>query len=116
ARVGLDETEARDRGVAYRLAKIPMSSVLRARTLSETRGFMKVLIAEHDDRILGFSAFGVGAGEIIAAVQVAMIAARPYTALREAIFTHPTLPEGLIPLFSNVPTAQIKKVKTETRT
>lgn len=105
ARVGLSETEARERGIGYRLAKIPMSSVLRTRTLSETRGFLKALIDTESDRILGFTAFGVGAGEIIATVQVAMLAALPYTALRDAIFTHPTLMEGLVPLFSNVPPA-----------
>jgi len=103
ARIGLSETEARARGIAYRLAKIPMMSVLRTRTLSETRGFMKALIDTGSDRILGFTALGVGAGEILAAVQVAMIGGMPYTALRDAIFTHPTLSEGLIPLFSSVP-------------
>lgn len=57
------------------------------------------------DRILGFTAFGVGAGEIMAAVQVAMIVRLPYTALRDAVLTHPTLVEGLIPLFSSLPSA-----------
>ena len=80
-----------------------MAAVLRARTLSETRGFMKALIDTESDRILGFTAFGVGAGEIMASVQIAMIAQLPYTALRDAVLTHPTLPEGLIPLFSTVP-------------
>ena len=77
--------------------------VLRARTLAETRGFMKALIDTKSDRILGFTAFGVGAGEIIAPVQVTMLGGAPYTVLRDAIFTHPTLPEGLIPLFLAVP-------------
>jgi pyruvate/2-oxoglutarate dehydrogenase complex dihydrolipoamide dehydrogenase (E3) component len=103
ARIGLSETEAKKSGIAYRLAKIPMAAVLRARTLSETRGFMKTLIDTASDRVLGFTAFGVGAGEIMAAVQVAMIAGLPYTVLRDAIFTHPTLSEGLIQLFSVVP-------------
>jgi pyruvate/2-oxoglutarate dehydrogenase complex dihydrolipoamide dehydrogenase (E3) component len=57
------------------------------------------------DRILGFTAFGVGAGEILAAVQMAMIAGLPYTALRDAVLTHPTLAEGLIPLFASAPSA-----------
>jgi pyruvate/2-oxoglutarate dehydrogenase complex dihydrolipoamide dehydrogenase (E3) component len=103
ARIGLSETEARERGVAYRLAKIPLAAILRTRTLSEMRGFMKALIDTRTDRILGFSVFGVEAGEIIATVQVAMIAGLPYTALRDAIFTHPTMLEGLILLFTNVP-------------
>jgi pyruvate/2-oxoglutarate dehydrogenase complex dihydrolipoamide dehydrogenase (E3) component len=103
ARIGLSETEAKARGIPYRLAKIPMMTVLRTRTLSETRGFLKALIDSESDRILGFTAFGVGAGEIMAVVQVAMLANLPHTALRDAIFTHPTLPEGLVPLFSAVP-------------
>ena len=113
ARIGLSETEARDRGIAYRLAKIPMAANLRTRTLSETRGFMKALIDAQSDRILGFTVLGVGAGEIMATVQVAMIAALPYTVLRDAIFTHPTLPEGLGALFSAVPPiAKPSKKKT----
>ena len=63
---------------------------------------MKALIETNGERILGFTGLGVGAGEIMAAVQVAMIAGLPYTALRDAVLTHPTLVEGLIPLFSSV--------------
>lgn len=102
ARVGLNELEAKREGIAYRLAKIPMAAVLRTRTLSETKGFLKVLISREDDHILGFSGLGTGAGEIMAPVQLAMRAGLPYTMLREMIFTHPTLAEGLIALFSNV--------------
>ena len=80
-----------------------MDAVLRARTLSETRGLLKALVENNSDRILGFEAFGVGAGEIMTAVQVAMIAGLPYTALRDAILAHPTLGEGLSPLFSSKP-------------
>ena len=105
ARIGLSETEAKKQGIPYRLAKIPMAAVLRTRTLSETRGFMKALVDTGSDRILGFTAFGVEAGEIMGAVQIAMLAGMPYTALRDAIFTHPTMLESLISLFSNVPPA-----------
>jgi pyruvate/2-oxoglutarate dehydrogenase complex dihydrolipoamide dehydrogenase (E3) component len=103
ARIGLSETEAKAQGVEYRLAKIPIVAVLRARTLSETHGFMKALIDTKSDRILGFTVFGVEAGEVIASVQIAMLAGLPYTALRDAVLTHPTMLEGLIPLFSVVP-------------
>jgi pyruvate/2-oxoglutarate dehydrogenase complex dihydrolipoamide dehydrogenase (E3) component len=103
ARIGLSETEAKERGIAYRLAKIPMMADLRTRTLSETRGFMKVLVDSQSDRILGFTMFGVMAGEVMATVQTAMLAGMPYTTLRDAIFTHPTMLEGLIALFSAVP-------------
>jgi pyruvate/2-oxoglutarate dehydrogenase complex dihydrolipoamide dehydrogenase (E3) component len=102
AHVGLRENEAKQRGVAYRLAKIPMLANLRARTLSETRGFIKGLISE-DDRILGFTAFGAGVGELLPVVQLAMSANLPYTAIRSLIITHPTISEGLVSLLSAVP-------------
>src|SRR5205823_901864 len=105
ARVGLSEHDAHARGMPYRVFKVPMDAVLRARTLSETRGFLKALVAADGDRILGFTAFGVGAAEMMSAVQIAMIAGLPYTALRDAVLTHPTLVEGLIPLFSSVASA-----------
>ena len=106
ARVGLSENEARARGVPYRVFEIPMAAVMRASTLSETRGFLKALVEADGDRILGFTGFGVGAGEVLSSVQIAMLAGLPYTALRDAILTHPTLGEGLIPLFSSVPSAK----------
>ncbi len=103
ARVGLSEREAREQGVGYRVVKIPMEAVLRTRTLSETRGFLKALIGREDDRILGFTAFGVEAGEVMAIVQVAMLAGLPSSALRDAVLTHPTLAEGLGVLFESTP-------------
>jgi pyruvate/2-oxoglutarate dehydrogenase complex dihydrolipoamide dehydrogenase (E3) component len=103
ARIGLSEQEAKTRGIPYRLFKIPMEAVLRTHTISETRGFLKALVEIDGDRILGFAAFGVEAGEIMSSVQIAMIAGLPYTALRDAILAHPTLLEGLGPLFSSVP-------------
>jgi pyruvate/2-oxoglutarate dehydrogenase complex dihydrolipoamide dehydrogenase (E3) component len=112
ARIGLSETEAKARGIAYRLFKVPMEAVLRARTLSETRGFLKAVVEADGDRILGFTAFGVGAGEVMASVQVAMIAGLPYTALRDAVLTHPTLVEGLAPLFSSAPSMQNQRMRT----
>jgi pyruvate/2-oxoglutarate dehydrogenase complex dihydrolipoamide dehydrogenase (E3) component len=100
AHVGMTESEARAKGVPYRIARQPMAGVLRAHTLSQTRGFMKALIGS-DNRILGFTVFGAEASEPMAVVQTAMLAGLPYTALREAIFTHPTGAEGLIGLFAN---------------
>jgi pyruvate/2-oxoglutarate dehydrogenase complex dihydrolipoamide dehydrogenase (E3) component len=111
ARVGLSETEAKARGIAYRLFKVPMEAVLRARTLGETRGFLKALVENDSDRILGFTAVGTGAGETMASVQIAMIAGLPYTALRDAILTHPTLAEGLSPLFSSEPSVQNQRTR-----
>jgi pyruvate/2-oxoglutarate dehydrogenase complex dihydrolipoamide dehydrogenase (E3) component len=104
AHVGLSETEAKAHGVGYRIAKMQMGMVFRAMTLSETRGFIKALIGD-DNRILGFTAFGAEASEMMAVVQTAMLGRLPYTVLRDAIFTHPTAEEGLIGLFSNPPVA-----------
>lgn len=106
ARIGLSEREAKAGNIEYRLFKVPMEANLRARALGETRGFMKALVEADGERILGFTAFGVSAGEIMAAVQVAMIAGLPYTALRDAVMTHPTLVEGLILLFSSAASAE----------
>ena len=102
-RVGLNESQAQHAGIAYRVAKVPMAAVLRTRTLSETRGFLKALVATDSDRILGFTALGVGAGELIAVMQIAMLAGMPYTGLRDAILTHPTIAEGLTVLFASEP-------------
>ena len=110
ARVGLNENGAVAVGRSCRLAKLPMEAVLRARTLSETRGFMKALVSEDSDEILGFTAVGPHAGEVLAVVQTAMMAKLPYTALRDAVFTHPTMAEGLGPLFAGVPARTQVKV------
>lgn len=102
AQIGLTETAAKRQGVSYRLAKAPMKATLRTRTTSETTGFHKALIGT-DDRILGYTCFGPEAGETLAVVQVAMAAGLPYPFLRDMIFTHPTMAEGLIGLFASVP-------------
>jgi pyruvate/2-oxoglutarate dehydrogenase complex dihydrolipoamide dehydrogenase (E3) component len=103
ARVGLGEAEARRQGIAVRVATLSIVAVLRSRTTSETRGFMKALVEADSDRILGFTMIGAEAGEVMAVVQTAMLAGMPYTGLRDAIIAHPTMAEGLGDLFSNVP-------------
>jgi pyruvate/2-oxoglutarate dehydrogenase complex dihydrolipoamide dehydrogenase (E3) component len=104
ARVGYNESEARRRGIGYRLLTMPMAAVLRTRTISEPRGFMKMLIAADSDQILGFTAFGAEASELMAAVQTAMVGRIPYTALHNAIYAHPAMAEGLTFLLRNTPT------------
>ena len=108
-RVGLNETEAKQKGVDVRVVQLAMASVLRARSITETRGFMKVLLDTRSDRILGFMMLGPEAGEVIAVVQTAMLAGLPYTGLRDAIFTHPTMAEGLNVLFASAPAASAGK-------
>jgi pyruvate/2-oxoglutarate dehydrogenase complex dihydrolipoamide dehydrogenase (E3) component len=100
AHVGMSETVARAANVPYRIARLAASKVLRMRTISQTRGFMKALIGD-DDRILGFTAFCAEASELVAAVQTAMLGRLTYQALRDTIFTHPTASEGLVFLFSS---------------
>ena len=103
ARVGLNESDAQRQGVSVRVARLPMTGVRRTATTDETQGFMKVLVSGGDDRILGFSMIGAEAGEVMAAVQTAMLADLPYPRLRDAILAHPTMAEGLGDLFANVP-------------
>src|SRR6478672_1539765 len=103
AHVGLSERDAQRQGIATRVAKLPMSAVLRTEATDETQGFMKAVLGRDDDRILGFTMLGAEAGEVMAVVQTAMLAKLPYQKLRDAILTHPTMAEGLGPLFEKVP-------------
>jgi len=105
ARVGMTEGEARERRIVVRVAKVPMNAVLRTHTTGETGGFMKVLVEGSGDRILGFTMIGTEAGEVVAAVQTAMLGGLPYTVLRDAILAHPTMAEGLNGLFAAIPAA-----------
>jgi pyruvate/2-oxoglutarate dehydrogenase complex dihydrolipoamide dehydrogenase (E3) component len=103
ARVGLSEGEARQRGIAVRVAKVPTSAVLRTWATGESTGFMKVLIEADGDRILGFAMIGPEAGEVMAAVQTAILGRLPWTVLGDAILAHPTMAEGLGALFAAIP-------------
>ena len=102
ARVGLSESEAQRDGVAVRVAKIPTSAVLRAQAICEQQGFLKLLV-DSDDRILGFTMIGPEAGEVMAVVQMAMLASMPYSSMSKAILAHPTMAEGLGFLLAGVP-------------
>jgi pyruvate/2-oxoglutarate dehydrogenase complex dihydrolipoamide dehydrogenase (E3) component len=101
ARVGLNEIDAKQQGICYRLTELPISSILRTRTTGETCGKLKALIGE-DDRILGFTAFGPRAGELLPPVQIAMRAGLSYHAIGELVVAHPTYAEGLVSLFANI--------------
>ena len=103
AHVGLSERDAQRMGIAVRVATLPMEAVLRTHTTGETSGFMKILVSGSDDRILGFTMIGSEAGEVMAAIQTAMLARLPYTTLRDAIIAHLTMAEGLGPLLASVP-------------
>jgi pyruvate/2-oxoglutarate dehydrogenase complex dihydrolipoamide dehydrogenase (E3) component len=111
SRVGLSEKEARQQGIPVRMAKLPMSNVLRTQATDETDGFMKVLVGANDDRIAGFAMIGSEAGEVTAAVQTAMLAGMSYAKLRDAAIAHLTVAEGLGPLFAGVPTQTVEPRK-----
>jgi len=108
AHVGLSEREAQRQGVTVRVARLPMSAVLRTEATDQTQGFMKVLVGGSEDRILGFTMIGSEAGEVMPTVQTAMLANLPYWRLRDAVLVHPTIVEGLGPLFSNVPPGSVQ--------
>jgi len=100
AQVGLTETEARRRNIPYELVKVPTNTVLRTLTTGQSDGFLKTLINPADGRILGFTMIGSEAGEVMAAVQIAMLGDLPYSVIRDAVLTHPTMAEGLGNLYS----------------
>lgn len=102
ATVGVGEAEAQRRGLVVRVAKLPMSRVARAIETGETRGFMKAVVDAQSGCILGCTVLGVDGGELMAMVEIAMLARLPYTHLREAIFAHPTLAESLNNLFATI--------------
>lgn len=103
AHVGLNEGEARRRGIDVRVARLPMAAVLRTEATDEKQGFMKVLIAESDERILGFTMIGSEAGEVMAVMQTAILTGLPYSKLRDTVIAHLTVAEGLGQLLANVP-------------
>ncbi|MBA3637071.1 MAG: hypothetical protein H0W57_11730 [Rubrobacteraceae bacterium] len=101
-RIGLSEQEARDQDRDVLIAKIPMNYVARAIEMGETRGLMKAVVDAETDQILGCAVLGIEGGEIMAMIQIAMMGNLRYTALRDAVFAHPTLAESLNTLFSTV--------------
>ena len=101
-RVGLNEKQAMSKGLDYRLAKMPMTHVSRALEIGQARGFMKALVDPETEQVLGCTILSYQGGEVMALLQVAMMAGLPYTALREGVFTHPTLAESMNTLFAKL--------------
>lgn len=97
-RIGMTECEAREKNLKYRVAKIAINDTARGIESGQDRGFLKALVGE-DNQILGGAFFCYEGGEIIAALQIAMLGHLPYTALRDGIFAHPTQVESLNNLF-----------------
>jgi pyruvate/2-oxoglutarate dehydrogenase complex dihydrolipoamide dehydrogenase (E3) component len=101
-RVGMTEVEAGRRGFRVRVARLAAKKIPRAMTSGETRGYLKAVVDADSDRILGASILAANGGEVMAVIQVAMWAALPYTALRDMVFAHPTMAEGLNDLFESL--------------
>jgi pyruvate/2-oxoglutarate dehydrogenase complex dihydrolipoamide dehydrogenase (E3) component len=99
-RVGMSEKEAEAANIDFDVKKMPMEWVARALEVDEARGMMKAIIDKKTERILGFTCLGLEGGEIMGAVQIAMMGDLPYTALRDGTFAHPTIIESLNNLFS----------------
>jgi pyruvate/2-oxoglutarate dehydrogenase complex dihydrolipoamide dehydrogenase (E3) component len=99
AQVGITETEAKRRGLDIRVARLGMDGVARALETDEARGMMKVIVDAKTNLILGCTILGIEGGEIMSMLQIAMMGRLPYTVLKEAIFAHPTLAEGLNNVF-----------------
>lgn len=101
-RAGLTEEMARHQGHEIRVAKMPMNYVARALEVDEARGVMKAVVDADTDQILGAAVFGLEGGEVASVLQVAMMGRLPYTALRDAVLSHPTLAEALNNLFASL--------------
>ncbi len=100
-RVGLTEHQARAKGLAIKVAKMPMAHAARAVEVGESRGFMKVVVDARTDQILGCAVLGLEGGEVMAKLQIAMMGGLPYQRLRDDMFAHPTLAESLNNLFTH---------------
>ena len=100
ARIGLSETEASEQKLAFKIAKLPMSWIARATETGESKGFIKAIVDEHTRKILGAVVIGVGGGEMMSLLQIAMLGGVTADQLAENIFAHPTYSESLNSLFN----------------
>jgi pyruvate/2-oxoglutarate dehydrogenase complex dihydrolipoamide dehydrogenase (E3) component len=101
-RVGLTEKAARAQGRKLKIGKTPMTSVARAIERSETAGTMKIVVDADSDRVLGASILAAEGGELVQIIGTLMLADKPYTLLKGAIYIHPTLAEGFFGLMDSV--------------
>ena len=99
AHIGLTEEEALKRGYSFKVSRLPATYVVRSRTLKQTDGMLKAIVNDHSGKIMGCTLFCAEAPEIINIVAMAMKTGQHYTFLRDFIFTHPSMSEGLNELF-----------------
>lgn len=95
SRVGLNEVEAKNKGIEYKLFKLAATSIPKAKVIGNTRGMYKILVDPDTEEILGATIYGEESYEVINLIALAMKAKLPYTMLRDQIYTHPTMSEAL---------------------
>lgn len=99
AHIGITEEEALKRGYSFKVSRLPATSVVRSRTLQQTDGMLKAIINNHNGKIMGCTLFCADSSEIINIVAMAIKTGQNATFLRDFIFTHPSMSEGLNQLF-----------------
>lgn len=102
AGVGLNEREARERGVEYDSATTPMAHVARGIETGETSGLMKILLTPETREILGFSMVGLAADEVAHVVAATMDAGGTADDLAGGVYAHPAVAEALPPLVRKI--------------
>lgn len=95
SRVGLNEVEAKNKGIEYKLFKLAATSIPKAKVIGNTRGMYKILVDPDTEEILGATIYGEESYEVINLIALTMKAKLPYTMLRDQIYTHPTMSEAL---------------------
>jgi pyruvate/2-oxoglutarate dehydrogenase complex dihydrolipoamide dehydrogenase (E3) component len=103
AGVGLNEREAKQRGLAYERATMPFGDIARAVETDERAGTMKLLVDARDQRLLGCRLMGAEAGELIHIFVVLMQADASLRAIVDAECVHPTFAEGVQSLVMRLP-------------
>lgn len=100
SRAGLSEKEAADKGLNYRVVRMNTDMIPKAKVLRKTTGMLKAVIDKDSGEIFGAALFCPESYEIINMVKLAMDHDLDYTVLRDFIYTHPTMSEGLNDLFA----------------
>lgn len=101
-RIGLSEQEAKEKGLNFKVAKLPMAYVARGIETGETKGLMKAIVDTKSKQILGAAVLGAEGGEVMSVLQMAMVGAISYDRIRYCLFAHPTYSESLNNLFMTI--------------
>lgn len=99
SQVGLNEKQANRLGKEYKLFKLPVTAIPKAKVAKDNRGLFKALVDPKTEKILGATLYGIESYELINMISLAMKAHLSYTVLRDQIYTHPTMSEAFNDLF-----------------